>query len=385
MDAEFGFILQKYFLQHNKIIKFIDSATEKQFSTAEVNTVISIMSKAKVANYPIHFEYLLDDFTSSVHNDEKKKIFAINRIDLEAMGSGYVGSKWMKFFRSPPIYWEILELLNGKMTSVGDLGRISRGITSGADEFFYLKKNEISQWGIEKRFLIPFMKSAIETKHTVPRKETCAHSFFYCNLAKPLLVGTKALEYIRWGETSELNGKGEEIRAFHKRASFQSKPVWYTLVKRESAPLLLPWSVNDIYRCFLNPDSMIVGQRIYEFFPAPGPLNLNVLHSIMNSTITSFFIEMSARSGLGQGLLPMSVTEVKKLQIINPAGFSSLPSIEREIGNLELELKQADRLELDSLLFDYIGLSAEKRIEFYEQFQIVVNNRLGKSKTTTES
>jgi type I restriction-modification system DNA methylase subunit len=388
MDAEFGFILQDYFLKNNQIIKFVDSATEKQFSTAEVNTVISIMKKAKVANYPIRFEYLLDDFTSSVHNDGNKKIFAINRTDLEAMGGQdghYSGLKWMNFFRAPSIYWEMLELLSGKLTSVGDLGSLSRGITSGADEFFYLKENEISQWAIEERFLIPFMKSAIETKHTVPRKETCAHSFFYCNLAKPLLGGTKALEYIQWGETSELNLKGEEIRAFHKRASFQSKPVWYTLKKRESAPLLLPWSVNDIYRCFLNPDNMIVGQRIYEFIPVNKQLDLNVLHSIMNSTITSFFIEMSARSGLGQGLLPMSVAEVKKLQIINPSCFPSLPSIEREIGNLEHELKQADRLELDSLLFDYIGLSAEKRIEFYVQFQNVVDNRLGKSHSVTES
>ena len=94
---------------------------------------------------------------------------------------------------------------------------------------------------------------------------------------------------------------------------------------------------------------------------------------------------MSARSGLGQGLLPMSVAEVKKLQILNPAEFTSLPAIQREIGGIEFELKQKDRLELDSLLFDYIGLSTEKRAEFYLEFQNVVNNRLGKSHSVTES
>jgi len=389
MDAEFGFILQKYFLRQNQIIKFIDSATEKQFSTAEVNTVISIMRKARVDDYPIHFEYLLGDFTSSIYNDEQKKIFQISRTDLEHMGrqngGEYEGLKWMNFFRAPTIYWEMLELLEGKMTSIGRLGTLSRGITSGADEFFYLKENEISQWAIEGKFLIPFMKSATESKHTVPRIETCAHSFFYCNLAKPLLSATKALQYIQWGETSELNEKDEEIRAFHKRSSFQAKPLWYALKKREPAPLLLPWSVNDLYRCFLNPDNMIVGQRIYEFFPAQGTLDLNVLHSIMNSTITSFFIEMSARSGLGQGLLAMSVAEVEKLQILNPSEFTSLPAIEREIGGIEFELQQKDRLELDSLLFDYIGLTAEQRVEFYVQFQNVVDNRLGKSHSVTES
>ena len=105
----------------------------------------------------------------------------------------------------------------------------------------------------------------------------------------------------------------------------------------------------------------------------------------MNSTITSFFIEMSARSGLGQGLLAMSVAEVEKLQILNPSEFTSLPAIEREIGDIEFELQQKDRLELDSLLFDYIGLTAEQRVEFYVQFQNVVDNRLGKSHSVTES
>ena len=229
------------------------------------------------------------------------------------------------------------------------------------------------------------MKSATESKHTVPKQENCAHSFFYCDLAKPLLKGTKALEYIQWGETSELNDKNEEIRAFHKRQSFQSKPLWYVLKRRDSAPLLLPWSVNDLYRCFLNPDNMIVGQRIYEFTPIRDTLDLNILHSIMNSTITSFFIEMSARSGLGQGLLPMSVAEVEKLHIFNPAEFTSLPAIQREIGGMEFELQQKDRLELDSLLFDYIGLSTEKRAEFYLEFQKVVNNRLDKSHSVTDS
>ena len=389
MDAEFGFILQEYFLRQNQIIKFIDSATEKQFSTAEVNTVISIMRKARNDDYQIQFEYLLGDFSSSVYNNDFKKIFQISRTDLEKMGcqngEEYEGLKWMNFFRAPTIYWEILGLLEGKLTTLSDLGSLSRGITSGADEFFYLKENEISQWGIEERFLIPFMKSATESKHTVPKQENCAHSFFYCDLAKPLLKETKALEYIQWGETSELNDKNEEIRAFHKRQSFQSKPLWYELKRRDSAPLLLPWSVNDLYRCFLNPDNMIVGQRIYEFIPTRNTLDLNILHSIMNSTITSFFIEMSARSGLGQGLLAMSVAEVEKLHIFNPAEFTSLPAIQREIGGMEFELQQKDRLELDSLLFDYIGLSTEKRAEFYLEFQNVVNNRLGKSHSVTDS
>lgn len=86
MDAEFGFILQEYFLRQNQIIKFIDSATEKQFSTAEVNTVISIMRKARNDDYQIQFEYLLGDFSSSVYNNDFKKIFQISRTDLEKMG-----------------------------------------------------------------------------------------------------------------------------------------------------------------------------------------------------------------------------------------------------------------------------------------------------------
>jgi hypothetical protein len=94
-------------------------------------------------------------------------------------------------------------------------------------------------------------------------------------------------------------------------------------------------------------------------------------------------IELSARTGLGQGLLPMSVKEVKNIKIINPEILESLPSISREIGSLNHELMQKDRLELDSKIFDAIGLTQEERKELYEAYIVLVTNRLGKATNIT--
>jgi hypothetical protein len=378
LDVGFGVPLQHYIGKNFRIGKILDSAVERQFSSADVNTIISFMSKSKSTedNY-ISFVSLQASFESSIGNSGMQKQINITQKKLLEQGienGKYVGSKWSNYLRAPDIYWKIVSNYSNSFTKLKDVANVSRGITSGCDEFFYLKKDDIDKWQIEQNYLRKLMKSSAESKNTIPRGEELSLWVFYCNDSRGRLGGTNALKYIQWGET----------QGFHERSTFNSKPRWYSIKSRTSPDLILPKSINQIYRVFKNQLQVIVHQRLYEC-NLKDDYSEDLMHSLLNSTIVSFMLELGARTGLGQGLLDMTVYEVANVLIPNPDLFDSLPHFDRKVGLLDDEFMSQDRLDLDKIIFKKIGLSDKEIIEFYESYKNVVYNRLGRSVSITNS
>ena len=118
------------------------------------------------ADRNIEFAYLEDKFAHSINDINRRSISITNGDELLRRGfqgtNSYQGSKWMNYFRAPDIYWRILDNSENLLVRIEEMGRLTRGITSGADEFFYLTDEEIQHWGVEDEYLVPFMKSAIE-------------------------------------------------------------------------------------------------------------------------------------------------------------------------------------------------------------------------------
>ena len=377
LDVGFGVPLQNYLLKKFRILKIMDSAVEKQFSSADINTIITMVQKKRPEDdHAINFVSMQAEFEEASLNPELQKIHVINQKELlnrGTEGNEYIGTKWSNYLRAPSIYWKLIEEHRDKFVKLNDISDLSRGITSGCDGFFYMKQDKIEEWGIEDRFLTNMMKSSRESKSTVPTSDGLEFTLFDCQLPKERLAGTNALKYIEWGES----------QGYHQRASFDSnRSSWYRVRKKTAAELILPWSINEIYRAFRNDLNIIVHQRLYECntFPGTSP---EKLHSIMNSSIVSFMLELSARTGLGQGLLGMAVYEVANVLVPNPSLFDQLPVVEREIGSMEDEFQNAERLALDKIIFDVIGLTDEEVREFYAAYKDVVDKRLGRAVTVT--
>jgi len=378
LDVGFGAPLQNSIGSRFKINLILDSAVERQFSSADVNTIISFIEKSKPSeSNEISFTSLQSGFEESILRDGLQKTFRKNQQQLISEGfenTKYLGSKWSNYLRAPDIYWKIVDQHYDSFVKLKDISSVSRGITSGCDEFFYLNRQEIDNWQIEKRYLKKLMKSSTESKNTIPKESELTLSVFDCTESKGRLSGTNALKYIQWGEEQQ----------FHKRTTFNSRKRWYSLKERASPDLILPKSINQIYRVFKNEMNVIVHQRLYEcnLFES---YSKDLIHSLLNSTLVSFMLELNARTGLGQGLLDMTVYEVANVLIPNPAMFNDLPKIDREIGLLDEEFCSPDRLELDKIIFDKIGLSESEVIQLYESYRNVVYNRLGRSTTITNS
>lgn len=115
LDVGFGGKLQKYLLENAHIMAIYDSALERQFASAEVNTIISILRKGRPAeNALTRFIRLQGPFEAAVADSSQQRVIEKTRAELWQEGldeeGRYTGNKWGgKYLRAPDIYFTILE------------------------------------------------------------------------------------------------------------------------------------------------------------------------------------------------------------------------------------------------------------------------------------
>jgi hypothetical protein len=296
----------------------------------------------------------------------------------------YIGNKWGgKYLRAPDIFFTILEKGRGKLVRLGDIAEVRFGIKTGANEFFYLEptgkpapagylhvRNGAGWEGeIEEEFLKPVIKSPRECRSILIKPEDLRYKIFMCHRDKSELQGTAALEYIRWGEA----------QGYRERPSCRGRQRWWDVGVRRVPPIVSPSSVSDLYRAFLNQIGVFIDKRLYEIHP----LNnlVNQLAVSLNSTMTTLFLELGSRTGLGEGLLDMTVYEVANCLVLHPSLVQATPLFDRPTQSIFSEIHQPDRRALDEVVFDVLGLTAGEREAVYEAVVNLVRARLEKARS----
>jgi hypothetical protein len=283
----------------------------------------------------------------------------------------YSGNKWGgKYLRAPEIYWVILEKGKDKLVRLGDVAEVRFGIKTGANEFFYLDNQAIAHWGIEEEFLKPVIKSPRECRSIMIHPEDLKFKIFMCHREKRELRGTKALEYIRWGEA----------QGFHNRPSCRGRQRWWDLGERRLPPIVSPSSVSEIPRTFIN-RSVLADKRLYEIYPKA---LVKQVHLATNAITSSLFLELGSRTGLGEGLLDLTVYELSDCLIVSPELLHNVDAVlneakQREILPLNEEINHPNRRKLDNIVFDALGLSSSERESVYKAVVNLVQQRLAKA------
>ncbi|MEN3036282.1 MAG: hypothetical protein ABC550_02030 [Candidatus Methanosuratincola petrocarbonis] len=129
------------------------------------------------------------------------------------------------------------------MKPLGEVAEIVRGSTTGCNEFFILSKEKAKEWGIEPEFLVPCVSSPKKVKGLIIRPEDVDEYFFMCDKPKDALKGTRALEYIEYGEKMEIEvtrGSKRERRKLPEPETLKGSKLWYALPRFDKPALLLP-------------------------------------------------------------------------------------------------------------------------------------------------
>jgi type I restriction-modification system DNA methylase subunit len=344
LDVAYGGKLQKHLLENAHILAIYESALERQFTSAAINTIISFLRKGRPDDAAeTRFIRLLDAFEKSVTDPSRQRIVVKTRAELWQEGSDesgrYVGNKWGgKYLRAPDIFFTILEKGKGKLVPLGEIAEVRRGFTTGANEFFYLQpvgmsvkdvvelqgiapttpvrvRNDAGWEGeIEAGWLHPVIKSPREIRTLRVRLEDLSHLLFMppkevregirARNLKPLKQYPNALAYIRWGER----------QGYHQRPTCKSRNPWWDVGERTPAMVNCNYLIDDRMRFYFAPNGVYVSDDFQELRGA------NEVHAaIASATVTQMFCELRGRTPFGGGLLKVQTYEVKSLPILNPS------------------------------------------------------------------
>jgi type I restriction-modification system DNA methylase subunit len=394
LDVGFGEDLKRFFLDHFKIHAIIWYDV-RAFEKALVGTCITILTKEGESkedrdNNIVKFVRIKKAMPTEVlvrtietakedFEDERIGITVKKQKELEPK------DKWGKFLRAPAIYFKIKE--NPKMAKLGELARVSYAIKTGANEFFYLDKEKVKLWGIEKKFLEPLISSPKNIRIEIQPKDV-NEWVLMVHEPKEKLQDTNVIKYIEHGENVEVRIKGGKkdgtiVKGYHNLSSVKSRKTWYDLGEREPSPLLFSCRIWE--RCIfaVNKAKAQADKAFYEIRPKKIE-HINVLAGVLNSSLTALLAELHGRF-YGGGVLELEIYECKDLPILNPEKLSEKErrKIEDAFSKVcegqskgDEKLEQEARMELDNAVFDVLKLKENERKQVYEGLELLRTMRL---------
>jgi len=418
LDVGFGGDLQKFFLDHFKILAIID-ADKRVFRDADVNTVVVILEKAdgderkderdanlvKFVRLKTHLE--IDETIECIkkHNQysssENIRILPKRQRDLKEEGFDkekhrYVGSKWGTYLRAPDIFYTILKKGASKLVRLQKMGKVRYPIKTGINEFFYANDEVIQNFGIEPEFLVPVIKSPKDFKTIRLGVDGLNKFLFRCNLSKrDLLKRDKkgALSYIEWGEkqVTKPRQKTQKGVPWPEVPSVQGrKPSWYSVEEIDPADVICNRFFDKRFFFGFCDTPAIEDQTFYGLILNEDYRQVKEAQiAILNTTLSYLLVEIFGRVALGQGVLQYATYEMGRLLTVDAKALpqdvrdrlvSAFKAVStRQIHSIFEEVKMKDRRDLDNIIFDFVGLTEEERLEVYEAVRELVQRRITKA------
>ena len=378
LDVGYGKDLQEFLIKNFPIRMIIDNEVKRTFKSADINTVICLfgsqkVSKAKFVMFKQPFEQVLDPilFEEIEETEERKTLkeyrVAPKTVD-ELLESGldpekvkehridaYTGDKWGgKYLRAPDIYYTILEKGKDKLVRLGDIAEVLPGCYSGINDFFYLDKNTVENWNIEKYYLLPLIRntSSIKSLYIVEEPD---YFVFACH-EKRKNINNNTKSYIEWGEI-QVTRKRQKTSAgipWPKTETVKRrKPGWWSIPNNNLLPttLFMSYVINDRFYCPIS-DKPLVTDRCYHRIFTNHPLTLS---AFLNTTICSLFINLLGRGNLGQGGLKFETKDAKELVIF----------FDPTLNNINKHMKQLGK-RLPKSIYEECGFDKSKPIRSQE-------------------
>jgi len=432
LDVAYGADLQEFLLRHCHVKMVLDNLVRRSFASANINTVIVLFSApyesretgldhvARFVMFKIPFEQMLLSVPAIAFQDVESagqisitpdyRIRSLPQSQLlreghkqtESKRPVYQGSKWGgKLLRAPDVYWSIRQQGAAKLVRLGDLADIRRGLTTGANDFFYVRVLDTHN-GIARIMCDDGTEHTIESEYVrepalVKTREIVRPLVSASDLEYRLVILDEkgaskphAARYIRWGES----------KGFHLRPTTKSRRPWWAIRVQHHAAIAFPMAhKRRPVLALLKGAPIHLDNRLYAVYPKrPGDALL--IAAGLCSTFGVLSREIHGRANFGQGMLDMKVYEVGNLEVLDPSLLSNdakqallmaYDSISRRrILMLYDGVRLPDRQALDSAFLLALGFSdpAERAVicaDLQDAACRMIWNRLAKSDNARET
>jgi hypothetical protein len=395
LDTRYGEDLQQFVLDNftvDAVIKF----NRQTFEDALVGSCVVVLTKEEdstvrneyVAKFLRVNESLDIDEITSVIGDEYEPDQMIRREDLRLVTRKqralYKEAKWSVFFNAPPIYFDILG--QDDTVELSDRAEITRGITSGANDFYYGRTEEWEQLGLDE-YVRPLLKASGQVSK-IEFDEAAAEEWAYLSihdLVEKALAeaddeysdresGEKVkewltenghislVEYIEWGEDQGFPDR--------QGSDMQGRDIWFDLGKINPAPIVMTRFTWREHRVLWNEAGAMGTTQFYYVIPISG-VDPMVLCGVLNSRVAWLMCELKGRWTGGQGMarVELKIYEADQLPIPDPEriseehqtqireSFEQLIDRENEFGeDVSVDATEAERDALDRAVLATIGM-----------------------------
>jgi methylase of polypeptide subunit release factors len=394
LDVGFGKKLQQHLLTHTRLLAIYESRIERQFSTADVNTVISMARKESHADNPtIRFVSLRAPLAQALRDPSARREVSVTRDELwnpggtESPGSiaDYRGGKWSGRYLHAPDSFTRLLAAPVRLVRLADLPfcTLGRGRRTGWDPFFCLSPKQIDNLQIESQFLRPLVKSPTEFRRCPPRTSLLefGRRLFVCSADQADLAGTGALRHIAAGE----------LRKLHLGSVTPTAGRWYDVGRQPIADLILPIAFDERFFVVENDTRAEVHQRFATLVFGPSEKQfVPVIAALLSSSLVPLQAEVLGRHNLGQGALDFPPDDWREVMIPDPASLSdrtiaALTDAWGEIAaKVPLPFSQAARdpafLRLDGVVARALNCDESLMAEIRREALELIESRLAKAR-----
>lgn len=389
MDVDYGVGLKKLLLNYT-VIELLDVSGERTFRDAAVNTVVSVVQKVRPEADSTTYLTLLTSHDDAWTNPESGIPILQSAMEAE--------EKWTLYLHGNDSF-RLYERIDG-LTNFSKWGIITRGFTSGANDFFFIKAEMDTP--IEPQFLHPLIKSPKEITGLVVNENMLTMQVFVCREKRSEIEASSpgASNYIL---------QGERDHAYHELPTTSSRKQWYALPMQKPSHILLRQFYDKVFDFPMNPSRFFTDHTFYYISLRDNLFEFSIsvderarrLAAFLNSTVGWLLIESVGRKNMGDGVLTCYGPEFNRMKIpplgelasvVDPFMTLTQRPVESVFDELGVEgndpktfktarsSTRADRRALDDAVFDVIGFDEDQRERWYTDFLEAISQRLSKAK-----
>lgn len=372
IDVNFGYLLQRFFLDHFKIISVLESRCEPWFEEASVNTIVTVVERCDDSesrdDHIVKFVKVKSRLKDLIPEDMKMEsanrwsrlkrmvawIEACDRNHVEIKNGKVTTSligmdtvedddfrvrlrrqreireevenagktvKWGWYLRGPEIAFEIQSQAREKLDFLSEIALPKFGSKTRINEFFHVPEEVAKNFNIESEYLHPLFKSPKETAYITVDPAKLSLKIFVCQRTKDelsTLGHMGALKYIEWGETQTYSrGTFAGLRWPEGTWVNKRKPGWWALPNTEinAGQIFFSQAFGERHIHSYSPIPLIPDARLYFLSPVKGVSDEEVA-AVLNSSITGLFLEVTGRVTMGDGALEMKVEDARDYLLV---------------------------------------------------------------------
>ncbi len=229
-----------------------------------------------------------------------------------------------------------------------------RGERTGWNEMFVIPNGKLSETGIPKSYLLPYVKSPSEFE-TIGFSGKYRHWAFVCDMA----VDTLDESTRKWIERFK-DAPNKNHTATISEACSGHKPYWYSISPKKAH---IVTAINPYERFFFtfSETPFVIDQRMIALQVNSG-YDVELVAALLNSAVTFLTLEMRGTSR-NLGALDLNANFMKSVRLLNPdllddASKKTIVSAFRRLKDIPVEAIDKEVTRPERRLFDQAVLAA---------------------------